>query len=237
VIQRLSIRANLHSRPFPSVLHFPDCTKSSFFKVRRFQGKEDLEQQLCEWHQEVNDERRCRPTGVIPAVHLVKERVQLHPLKVRPQELAMWIPVYVGRTGTVLRGGHPYSMPPGSAADLSPQALRHPLLLDIGAGESRERESQTMRKFTGEGLYRNDDAGGKECGTPATRLLLQAGQTRQGESFAPLAHDLSGCVSACGNDVVRQSRAAKRTILARMTSRYGDVYFRLVFPVSGTLRK
>src|ERR1700730_13894310 len=56
--------------------------------------------------------------------------------------------------------------PPGSAADLSPQALRHHHLLDIGDGESRERESQTMRKFTGEGLYLNDDAGGKERGTP-----------------------------------------------------------------------
>src|SRR5580693_7731004 len=51
--------------------------------------------------------------------------------------------------------------PQGSAADLSHQALRHYLLLDIGAGESRAGESQTMRKLTGEGLYLNDDAGGK----------------------------------------------------------------------------
>jgi hypothetical protein len=45
-------------------------------------------------------------------VRLVEERVQLHPLKVRPQELALRIPVYVGRTGTVLHEGHPDSMPP-----------------------------------------------------------------------------------------------------------------------------
>jgi hypothetical protein len=51
--------------------------------------------------------------------------------------------------------------PQGSAADLSHQALRHHLPLDIGEGESRERESQTMRKLTGEGFYLNDDAGGK----------------------------------------------------------------------------
>ena len=53
--------------------------------------------------------------------------------------------------------------PQGSAADLSHQALRHHLLLDIGDRQSRERESQTMRKFrkfTSEGLYLNDDAGG-----------------------------------------------------------------------------
>jgi len=30
--------------------------------------------------------------------------------------------------------------PQGSAADLSHQALRHHLLLDVGDGESRERE-------------------------------------------------------------------------------------------------
>ena len=52
--------------------------------------------------------------------------------------------------------------PQGSAADLSHQTLRHHFLLEIGDGESRERESQTMRKFTSEGLYLNDDAGGKK---------------------------------------------------------------------------
>ena len=52
--------------------------------------------------------------------------------------------------------------PQGSAADLSHQALRHHFLLDIGDGESREWESQTMRKFTSEGLYLNDDAGGEK---------------------------------------------------------------------------
>src|SRR5258708_6734598 len=31
-----------------------------------------------------------------------------------------------------------------------------------GAGESREWESQTMRKLTSEGLYLHDDAGGKK---------------------------------------------------------------------------
>src|ERR1700694_3256438 len=51
--------------------------------------------------------------------------------------------------------------PQGSAADLRNQALRHHFLLDIGEGESREWESQTMRKFTSEGLYLHDDAGGK----------------------------------------------------------------------------
>ncbi len=86
--------------------------KSSFFKVRRFQDEEDLEQQLLEWHREVNQERPCRATGVIPAVRLAEEAARLRPLKVRPEDLALRIPVYVGPTGTVLHEGHPYSMPP-----------------------------------------------------------------------------------------------------------------------------
>jgi hypothetical protein len=57
----------------------------------------------------------------------------------------------------------------GSVADLSHQALRHHLRLEIGEGESGERESQAMGKFTGEGLYLHDDAGGKRerVGRPA----------------------------------------------------------------------
>ena len=86
--------------------------KGSFFKVRRFQDPEDLEQQLGEWHREVNEERPCRATGVIPAVRLAEEASRLRPLKVRPEELALRIPVYVGPTGTVLHEGHAYSMPP-----------------------------------------------------------------------------------------------------------------------------
>jgi transposase len=86
--------------------------KSSFFKVRRFHDPEDLQQQLIEWHQEVNDERPCRATGVIPVVRLAEEAARLRPLKVQPENLALRIPVYVGPTGTVLHDGHPYSMPP-----------------------------------------------------------------------------------------------------------------------------
>jgi transposase len=86
--------------------------KSSFFKVRCFHDQEDLEQQLVAWHREVNEERPCRATGVIPAVRLSEEAPRLRSLKVRPKDLALRIPVYVGPTGTVLHDSHPYSMPP-----------------------------------------------------------------------------------------------------------------------------
>src|SRR2546428_3421888 len=86
--------------------------KSSFFKVRCFHDQADLEQQLVEWHREVNQERPCRATGIIPAVRLAEEAPRLRSLKVHPKDLALRIPVYVGPTGTVLHDGHPYSMPP-----------------------------------------------------------------------------------------------------------------------------
>ena len=95
-----------------SVENLVKFVKSSFFKVRSFHDQEDLQQQLVEWHQEVNQELPCRATGVIPAGRLVEEAPRLRPLKVRPEDLALRIPVYVGPTGTVVHDGHPYSMPP-----------------------------------------------------------------------------------------------------------------------------
>src|SRR2546429_1432653 len=53
-----------------------------------------------------------RATAIIPAVRLAEEAPRLRPLKVRPEELALRIPIYVGPTGTVLYDGHAYSMPP-----------------------------------------------------------------------------------------------------------------------------
>jgi transposase len=95
-----------------SVENLVGFVKSSFFKVRRFHDEEDLQQQLEEWHHEVNEQRPCRATGVIPALRLQEEAPRLRALKVQPADLALRIPVYVGPTGTVLHEGHAYSMPP-----------------------------------------------------------------------------------------------------------------------------
>jgi transposase len=51
-----------------SVENLVGFVKSSFFKVRRFHDEEDLRQQLRAWHEEVNEQRPCRATAVIPAV-------------------------------------------------------------------------------------------------------------------------------------------------------------------------
>ncbi len=86
--------------------------KGSFFKQRRFVDDDDLRQQLAEWCTEVNTQRPCRATKVIPAVRLEEERPRLRPLKVAPAELALRVPIVVGPTGEVIDDTHPYSMPP-----------------------------------------------------------------------------------------------------------------------------
>jgi hypothetical protein len=91
-----------------SVENLVGFVKSSFFKVRRFHDEEDLRQQLQAWHGEVNEQRPCRATGVIPAVRWAEEKPRLRPLKVQPEDLALRIPVYVGPTATVLHDGHAY---------------------------------------------------------------------------------------------------------------------------------
>jgi len=87
-----------------SVENLVGFVKSSFFKVRKFYDEEDLRQQLAQWHHEVNEERPCRATGIIPAVRLGEEAPRLRPLRVRPEELALRIPVYVGPNQIQIRG-------------------------------------------------------------------------------------------------------------------------------------
>ncbi|MGH8699853.1 MAG: IS21 family transposase, partial [Burkholderiales bacterium] len=86
--------------------------KGSFFKQRRFLDDADLLAQLVEWRTEVNTQRPCRATRVIPAVRLEEERPRLRPLKVAPEQLAVRVPIVVGPTAAVVHDTHPYSMPP-----------------------------------------------------------------------------------------------------------------------------
>src|SRR5437867_3637604 len=94
-----------------SVENLVGWVKGSFFKQRRFLDDADLLQQLAEWRTEVNTQRPCRATKVIPAVRLEEERPRLRPLKVVPADLAMRVPIVVGPTGEVIHDLHPYSMP------------------------------------------------------------------------------------------------------------------------------
>jgi transposase len=126
-----------------SVENLVGFVKSSFFKVRRFYDEDDLELQRRDWEREVNEERACRATGIIPAVRLAEEAPRLRALKVQPDELALRIPVYVGPTGTVLHEGHAYSMPP--------EAISMPATLYLYAQRVRivagRYEAEHPRKF------------------------------------------------------------------------------------------
>ena len=95
-----------------SIENLVGWVKGSFFKQRRFFDDADLLTQLAEWRSEVNTQRPCRATHVIPAVRLEEERPRLRALKITPADLALRVPVVVGPTAAVLHEPHPYSMPP-----------------------------------------------------------------------------------------------------------------------------
>jgi transposase len=95
-----------------SVENLVGWVKGSFFKQRRFVDDDDLLTQLAEWRTEVNTERPCRATKVVPAVRLEEERPRLRRLKVAPADLALRVPIVVGPTAEVIHDTHPYSMPP-----------------------------------------------------------------------------------------------------------------------------
>jgi transposase len=116
-----------------SVENLVGFVKNSFFKQRRFHDLEDLQQQLREWLVEVNEQRPCRATRIVPAVRLAEERLRLRPLKVQPDHLALRVPIYVGPTATVVHDTHPYSMPP-EAIGIAGTLYLYPTRVRIVAG-------------------------------------------------------------------------------------------------------
>ena len=111
-------------------------TKGSFFKVRRFQDRDDLEAQLRAWLREVNEDRPSRATGVTPATRMLTERQRLRPLKIRPEQLAIRQPVHIGPTAMVSLQAAQYSMPP-DAAGWSGTAWLYPDRVEIVAGRHK----------------------------------------------------------------------------------------------------
>lgn len=85
--------------------------KNSFFKVRRFHDRADLERQLAEWLKEVNEQRPSRATNEIPAARRAQEKARLRALPIASSDYALRIPILVGPTGHVLYEGVRYSMP------------------------------------------------------------------------------------------------------------------------------
>lgn len=95
-----------------SVERIVGWVKNSFFKQRRFHDEEDLHTQLREWLDETNNTRPSRATGKIPVELREEELPRLRPMKIKPENLALRYPVFVGPTATVSFKGSFYSMPP-----------------------------------------------------------------------------------------------------------------------------
>lgn len=95
-----------------SVENLVGFVKGSFFKVRRFHDRADLEAQLADWQHEVNTVRPCRATGVIPAVRLEIERARLRPLPIPPAEYPLRFSIVAGPTAIVHFQGAGYSLDP-----------------------------------------------------------------------------------------------------------------------------
>jgi transposase len=203
-----------------SVENLVGFVKSSFFKVRRFYDEEDLQQQRRDWEREVNEERPCRATGIIPAVRLAEETPRLRALKVQPQELALRIPVYIGPTATVVHDGHAYSMPP--------EAISMPATLYLYAQRVRivagRYEAEHPRKFVvheGSSLAEHRAAmvaavSGKrgkrylkrqqllELGEPAIRYLTEIVHRRPRQWFEDVDR-LHQILQSHGPDVLRRA--------------------------------
>ncbi len=95
-----------------SVENLVGWVKGSFFKVRRFHDRQDLDQQLAAWLEEVNLRRPSRATNEVPAERMKAERERLSPLTIPAAEYPLRIAVTVRTTGFVEYEGIRYSMPP-----------------------------------------------------------------------------------------------------------------------------
>ena len=95
-----------------SVENLVGWVKGSFFKVRRFQDREDLERQLDGWLEEVNTRRPSRATNQIPADRMTAERQRLSPVAIPAAEYPLRIATMVRTTGFVEHERIRYSMPP-----------------------------------------------------------------------------------------------------------------------------
>lgn len=93
-----------------SVERLVGYVKKSFLLARSFRDLADVEQQLSEWLREVNEERPCDATGVIPAVARQDEQrwLEQRPVRCSADEHPLRETAVVAPTGTVSWGGTPY---------------------------------------------------------------------------------------------------------------------------------
>jgi len=97
-----------------SVENLVKFVKNSFFKCRHFADHDDLVAQLEQWHDEVNEQRPSRATGVTPRERMIVESQRLRPLKVRAVDLVVRQGIHVGPTAMIAFEGNHYSISPAA---------------------------------------------------------------------------------------------------------------------------
>ena len=117
--------------------------------------------------------------------------------------------------------------PQGDAADLGHDATGEDLAMQFGNGETRQRHIAVTGQLAREPLNVDDDAGGKS-GLRARLEVPPRGRPRvlSKKRWRHLLTIWRGISSRAAITSLRKPSAASKTILARMTSRYGDVYLR-----------
>jgi len=173
-----------------SVENLVGWVKSSFFKVRRFHDRQDLDEQLAAWVDEVNLERPSRATNQTPSERIAAERERLKPLALAPEEYALRVPVTVRTTGFVEYAGVRYSMPPRTIG-MPATLFLYPKRVRLLARDGTEVE-HPRTPLVGKTSYRSEDRVAKlaavhgkraklyeqrqeilELGPPAERLLTE----------------------------------------------------------------
>ena len=178
-----------------SVENLVKWVKGSFFKVRRFHDREDLERQLVEWHRKVNFERPSRATHVPPVTRIDEERRRLRPLPFLPADYPLRFPITVGDTGMVDFNGVLYSMPAKSIGMpvtlfLYPDRVRivarkfdaeHPRRPEIGRTSYQpEHRAQLLAAVSGaRGKLYSQRQQLFELGAPAVEFLTELVHARQ----------------------------------------------------------
>lgn len=97
-----------------SVENLVGFVKKNFLFARKFADVDDLHRQLAEWHQEVNHERPCDATGIIPEVRRQEELRWLvkRPVRHTPEEHPLKESATISPMATVRFLGTPYAAPP-----------------------------------------------------------------------------------------------------------------------------
>ena len=153
-----------------SVENLVGWVKGSFFKVRRFHDREDLERQLSAWLEEVNTQRPSRATNEIPADRMPAERQRLTSMAIPACEYPLRITTMVRTTGFVEYERIRYSMPPKTIG-IPGTLFLYPDKVRIVTRDGTDVE-HPRRPAVGNTSYRNEDRVAKLAAVHGQRARL-----------------------------------------------------------------